>query len=137
MADYISLATSDSSYSKKFKVVMSDYNDGTPVRTESLSKTISGKLSHSIGGIGKEWNVTIRVNMDETLEGYGNTDDLEYFYSLINPVETISDDITFTDHHNDTYTVHMVGNLSKSLLGCELYGDNVSYIYNVRLLRVE
>ena len=135
--DYITFETSDSSLSKKFRVLQQDYDDGTLERSEQLSKTIGGGVDHAMGAIYKTWSMIIRVRHTEDVDGYGDLEDLEYFYSLNNPNGTPSNDITFTDHHLVEYTVHMVGKLTKNLMGTEIVGLQAWYLYKVSLMRVQ
>lgn len=137
--DHIWFKTSDNgaTLSKKFRVLQQDYDDGTLEKTESVNKTIGGGIDHSVGAIYKTWSMIVKVRHTETETDYGDKDDLEYFYSLNNPGGTPSNDITFIDHHQVTYTVHTVGKLTKNLLGCQVEGECAWYLYKLQLLRVQ
>ena len=137
--DYIWLKTSDAgaTLSKKFRVLQQDYDDGTLERSESLDKTVGGGIDHSIGAIYKTWSMIIKVRETESEADYGDKDDLEYLYGLNNPNGTPSDSITFIDHHQVEYTVHMVGKMTKNLLGCEIEGTDAWFLYRIQLMRVQ
>ena len=135
--DYITFETSDEEVEKKFRVLLQDYDDGTEEKAEEVKRTIGGGIDHSVGAIYKTWSMIIRVREEETEDGYGDRDDLVYFYSLNNPNGTPSNDITFTDHHGEEHIVHTVGSLSKDIMGCELEGPDAWYLYRLNLLRVQ
>jgi len=135
--DYIWLKTSDLSIEKKFRVITQDYDDGTLDRSEEINKTVGGGIDHSVGAIYKTWSMIIRVRHTETEENYGDRQDLEDFYSLNNPSGTPSNDITFIDHHQVEYTVHIVGKMTKNLLGCEIEGEYAWYLYKLNLMRIQ
>lgn len=137
--DYIWLKTSDSgtTLSKKFRVIAQDYDDGTLERGGDADITIGGGLSYSMGAIYKTWSTTIKVRHTETETDYGDIWDLEYFYDLNNPNGTPSMDITFIDHHEVTYTVRLVGKMSKSLLSCVITGSCAWFIYKLNLMRIQ
>jgi hypothetical protein len=137
--DYIWLKTSDggATKSKKFRVIQSDYDDGTLEKAEDLKKTIGGGIDHSVGEVYVTWSMVIRVRHEEPEADYGNKEDIEYFYSLNNPNGTPSNDITFIDHHQVEYTVHTVGKLTKNLLGTQIEGECAWYLYKLQLIRVQ
>lgn len=137
--DYIWLKTSDggATKSKKFKVLTQDYDDGTLEKAEEVNKTIGGGIDHSVGAVYKTWAPIIRVRHTETEADYGNVADLEYFFSLNNPNGIPSNDITFIDHHQTTYIVHLVGKLTKNLLSCEIEGTEAWYLYKLNFMRVQ
>lgn len=137
--DYIWLKTSDSgaTKSKKFKVLAQDYDDGTLEKAEEVNKTIGGGIDHSVGAVYKTWAPIIRVRHTESETDFGTVADLEYFFSLNNPNGTPSNDITFIDHHQVSYTVHTVGKLTKNLLGSEIEGSEAWYLYKLNFLRVQ
>lgn len=137
--DYIWLKTSDNGVtkSKKFKVLTQDYDDGTLEKAEEINKTIGGGIDHSVGAVYKTWAPIIRVRHTETEADYGNVADLEYFFSLNNPNGIPSNDITFIDHHQSEYVIHLVGKLTKNLLSCEIEGTEAWYLYKLNFMRVQ
>jgi hypothetical protein len=137
--DYIWFKTSDAgvTLSKKFRFIAENYDDGTLEKAEKINKTIGGGLDHSVGGIYKTWSPIVKVRHEETETDFGNRDDLEYFWSLNDPNGTPSNDITFIDHHQTEYIVHMVGKMTKNLLGTQVDGYCAWYLYKINLMRVQ
>ncbi len=135
--DYIWLKTNDESLEKKFRVLEQDYDDGTLEKSEEVNKTIGGGIDHSIGAVYKTWSPIIRVRHTEPEADYGNMADLEYFFSLNNPNGTPNNDITFIDHHQIEYTVHIVGPLTKSKMGFEIEGECAWFLYRLQFMRVQ
>lgn len=137
--DFVWFKTSDAgaTLSKKFHFIADNYDDGTLEKAEKINKTIGGGLDHSVGGIYKTWSPIVKVRHVETETDFGNRDDLEYFWSLNDPNGTPSNDITFIDHHQTEYVVHMVGKMTKNLLGTQVDGECAWYLYKINLMRVQ
>jgi len=131
--DYIVLQSSNSSISKKFRVLSKDYDDGTPEKSGTPKKTLGGGMSYSVGGIYYSWSPTIRVKHTESESGYGDLQDLIDLYELNNPNGTPSNVITFIDHHNVSHSVLMLGSLRKATLGSEIEGGEAHFIVRVTL----
>lgn len=134
--DYIILETDDRLISKKFTVLKQDYDDGTQERSETIKKTISGGLSKDIGEIYTSWSMIIKVRAEEPKEGYGNRDNLEYFWKLNNPNATPSNIITFVDHRGYEYKVNIKGNMRKNLITVAVEGTEAIYFYRLELIEV-
>lgn len=139
MQDFIWLKTSDAgiTLSKKFRVIAPDYDDGTIERSEDFNKTIGGGFDQSVGAIYKRWGMVIRVRHTEPLVDYGDMDDLVFFYSLNNPNGNPSNKLTLIDHHETEYQVYTSGNLTKSLMGCQIEGECAWYIYGLEFIKVQ
>jgi hypothetical protein len=137
--DYIWLKTSDNgvTLSKKFRVIAQDYDDGTKEKAETVDRTIGGGVDHSVGSVYTTWSPIIRVRAEESETDYGNKSDLEYFYDLVNPNATPSNDVTFIDHHQIEYVVHLVGRMTKNLMGSSVEGTEAWYLYRLSFLKVK
>ena len=134
--DYITLRSSDSSIDKKFRVLATDYDDGTPEKAGTVKRTLGGGIAHSVGGIYYSWAPTIRVRHTEGEPGYGDLQDLIDLYELNNPVGTPSNVITFIDHHNVSHLVLMPGALNKAVLGTEIEGAEAHSIVRITLQEI-
>lgn len=135
--DHIWLKNSDLSLQKKFRVVAQGYDDGVLEKAESLDRTIGGGIDHSVGAVYRQWNPTIKVRHTESETDYGDLDDLETFYNLVNPGGTATNVITFIDHHQATNTVYMVGTFRKQYLGTAIEGANAWLLVRLRLQEVQ
>jgi hypothetical protein len=133
---YIELRNSDSSLDLKFRVIAANYDDGALTKAQRVDRTIGGGLDVSDGGIYKEWNPTVRVRHTETEAGYGTLAELITFYSYTNPNGTPSNLITFTDHHSVEYTIRMLGDFRKALMGVSIEGDQAWSLVTLRLIQV-
>jgi hypothetical protein len=131
---YITLADSNNSKVKYFRVISEGYDDGTLNRAENLTRTIGGGFDHSIGSPYKIWSPTILVRESESVSGYGTASDLEYFYKLNNPNGVPTNTITFTDHHGAAKTVHVTGQMPKQCLGCMIEGAEAWFLYRLQLV---
>jgi len=134
--DYIELETSDSSVIKRFRVIAQGYNDGKLTKAESVERTIGGGIDHSQGATYRSWNPLIRVRHTESDSNYGTLAELETFYSYNDPGGTITPDITLYDHHNQSYTVHIVGDFEKSLMGVRTEGLEAWSLVKLELIEV-
>src|SRR4030043_157480 len=101
---YMTLTNSNSSLSKRFRVIAEGYDNGTPTKNQSLSRTVGGGIDVSQGGILRTWSPTIRVRHTEPVADYGTLANLETFYGYNNPNGTPTDKITFVDHHGTSRT---------------------------------
>jgi hypothetical protein len=134
--DHIWLRNSDLSLEAKFRVVAQGYNDGMLEKAESLDRTIGGGIDHSVGAVYRSWNPTIKVRETESETDYGDISDLKTFYNYNDPGGTPSNDITFVDHHQDTYTVRIVGTYNAQTLGTAIEGAHAWTLVQLRLVEV-
>jgi len=135
---FIWLKTSDgTTISKKFRVIAEGYDDGTPDKTTSIEKTIGGGLDISQGAVYRSWNPVIRVRHTESETDFGNLQDLEDLYSLNDPGGTPSNVITFTDHHDTTHYVMLVGEFRKQLLSAMIEGQYAWYLVRIRMVEMQ
>lgn len=134
--NYIELTTSDSSLSKKFRVLAANYDDGSLEKAQSVTRTLGGGLDASMGAVFKTWNGTVRVRQTETETGYGDLEDLEYLYSLNSPNGTPSNVITFVDHHGQNWEVLMTGPFRKGNMSPIIQGTEAWFLVPIRLERI-
>ena len=134
--EYITLTNSDASLSKRFHVLARGYNDGALEKMEKGERTLGGGIDRSVGAVYKTWNPTIRVWHTVSDSNYGTLAELETFFKYTDPGGTPSNVITFTDHHGTSYSVHMVGNFGKSILGSAVEGTEASVVVQLRLEKI-
>jgi hypothetical protein len=134
--DHIWLKDSDLSVQKKFRVIAQGYDDGTLEKAENIKRTIGGGIDHSVGAVYRSWSPVIRVRQDEPLSDYGSLDDLVYFYSLNEPGGAPSNDITLVDHLGQSWTVHIIGDFRKSLMGVKVEGQDAWSLVRIRMIEV-
>ena len=124
---YFILTNSNSSLSKKFRVILTSYN-ATLEKSQTISKTLDGNLDVSVGGIYETHQYAIRVKQTEDEEDYGSLNDLETFFMLNDPNGTPSNVLTLTDHYGVDYSVYYVGNFSKAIMGVSIEGENAWFV---------
>lgn len=133
---YITLTNSTSTVTKYFRVVADGYDDGLPEKTVSMSKTVGGGIDVSQGAIYKSWSPTIKVRASEPETGYGTMGELETFFSYNNPNGSPSDKITMIDHHGNSYTVVILGDMRKATLSAVIEGNSAWFLVRLRLQQV-
>lgn len=133
---YLILTTSNASLSKRFRVLLADYDDGTPEKSQNMNKTIGGGVDISQGAIYQTWSPTIRVRHTETDSNYGTLAELRTLYELNNPNGTPTDVITMTDHHGTQFYVKILGTLRKAIMGCKIEGTEAWFLVRCQLIEV-
>lgn len=137
MNAYIVLTNSDSSLSKRFRVV----GDGYRPVAEKLGQrrvTVTGRLDNQVGPIVHSWRHILKVYAEDP-DGseYGTLDDLKTFFSY-KPGETPSDVITFTEHDGTTtHEVYLLGSLSERNLTTYLDGPHACFLVEVEMVETE
>ncbi len=133
---YFTLTTSNSSLSKKFKVLYTGYANGLQ-KTSTVEKTVDGNLDISVGSIHEYFTLTVRVRKAENAAGdtagMGDEADLKYFYSLNNPLGTPSNHITMVDHYGNTKTVMFLGDYNPQNQSVMIEGENAWILVNINL----
>lgn len=137
---YFTFTTSDSSVSKRFRVILTGYEENHN-KTQSVNRTLDGTPDISVGSIQRSWNFLVRVRVEEApgdayTPGFGTKDDLLYFYSLNNPNGTPTDVITFVDHYGDTHLVKILGSYSANAMSVIIDGPEALFTVQVSLLKV-
>ena len=118
---YFTLATNSNSLNKRFKVITSGYRRST-YKSESISRTLNGQQDVSRGAIYKIHDYMVKVRETEPDSNYGNLSDLEAFFEFNNPNGTPSDQLTLTDHYNNSYTCIFTKDFIPEPLGVMLEG---------------
>lgn len=135
MANYITLTTSNSSLSKRFKALEMN----TPLlRMDTFDFTLGGKTDKQAGPVIRQWKYLFRVPID-TAEGteYGSYSDFATFFALGNANATPSDVITMTDHWGGTqhtFSVYFEGDAIPTPLTTQITGGNAWYTIPVSFL---
>jgi hypothetical protein len=127
MASFLTLTNSNSSVSKKFRVIFGGYANILD-KAQQIDHTIDGKLDVSVGSIHERYMVTIRTRELELVTDYGSEADLKYFYKLNSPNGVPSNHITLTDHFGKTKTVIMAGDYNSQVQGIMIIGSDSWYL---------
>ena len=132
---YFTLTNSDSSLSKKFRVLHSGWD---PIREKSMSvkKTLDGGLDISSGGIRERHEYLVRVSeLDpEAASGFGSKGDLDTFFSYNSPNGTPSNRLTLTDHFGNSWIAVMAGDFAPKVMGASMEGVTSYFIVKCTFL---
>jgi len=129
MASYFTLQNSNSSLTKRFRVIYGGYAN-TLEKAQTIEKTIAGDLDVSVGSIRESFAFVVRLRYEEENSDYGTLNELKSFYSLNNTLGIPSNQITFTDHYGNQKVVIMAGNFNAQVQGIEIEGTTAWYIVN-------
>lgn len=136
VTDYITLTTSGSDSSKRFKALAMK----TPKnRTDTIDRTVGGKTDKQAGTIIDRWQYGLRVPLHSALTSgsdYGLYSDLETYYGYNNPNGNPSDKFILTDHFGVHHQVIFIGDMSPQPVATILEGDSAWYIVEVNLEEV-
>ena len=143
MAAYIILDNSDSSLTKKFRVLKEGFAERvSKITTQRIA--VTGHLDNQVGPAKRSWSMSLYVygtdptdptGADGDTEGYGTLSHLETFYGYDTPSATPSNVITMTYFDDTTYDVYFVGEFVKAPMGSEITGINA--LYNIRVELIE
>lgn len=133
---YIVLTTSDSSMIKRVPVLVEGYNDGSLQKSQNINKTLGGGIDIAVGGVYRMWNMVVRVRHTETDSNYASLADLEYLYKLNDPGGTPNNILTMTDHLGTNYSVILVGDFQKMILGVQIEGEYAWYNVMLQMMEV-
>lgn len=132
---YFVLTNSNSTLSKKFRVLHSGYN---PVleKAQGAKRTLEGGWDISSGGIRERHEYLVRASFVEleAAAGYGSLEDLKVFYRYNNPNGTPSNRITLTDHFGDSWIVVMDGTFAPQIMGIMTDGPYSYYLVKCAFL---
>lgn len=140
---YITLNNSNSSLTKKFRVVMGGYQK-TVEKVGAQRLTVTGKTDNQVGPAKTRFTYLIQVyetdptdptKSDGNTEGYGTLDHLSTFFSYDSPGGTPSNAITLTDFDGTSYTVYLIGTFTPRPLGSAV--DGLCAVYNVPVQMLE
>ena len=133
---YITLANSDASLSKKFKVVQGSYQVSKR-KTQSMQTTIGGKIDLGQGSVLTVHRYTLKVyGTGAAPTGYGDMANLETLFELSDPGSTPSDVITFIDHLGNSKTVYFLGELNKQPLAYLLDTSDARYMMTIEMVEI-
>ena len=119
---YFVLKTSDTVTEKKFRVVSTGYSRVIQ-KAQSVDYTIDGNVDMAVGSLREQHNYLVKIRETEPITGYGDRDDLIYFFSLNNPNGTPTNVITMTDHYGLVHQAVMVGTFEDNTLSVLIEGD--------------
>lgn len=138
MTKYFTLANSNNSLSKRFRVVADGFVDNLE-KKQDVKTTIDGNLDVSVGSIFRVWQFVVRVRYEEEVDDYSGSDwgtyeDLKRFFRYNNPGGTPSNILTLVDHYGDTYNVIFSENFQGKPFATTLIGTEAWYFVNVTFL---
>lgn len=143
--DYITFSNSNSSLTKKFRVLSSGYER----MREKLGQgrvTVTGRLDNQVGAVRQKWGLMLKVyetdptdpsGNDGNTEGYGTLAHLRTFFSYNDPNATPTNVITFTDHYGTAHSVYLSGSLKEKNQSQMIEGVNAVFHCQVVLEETE
>jgi hypothetical protein len=84
----------------------------TKDKKQNITETIQGGLDVAVGSMYEQHSYLIRLRQQEEDSNFGTKDDLDFFYSLMDPAPTSGSPgllITLTDHYGATKHGYMDG----------------------------
>jgi hypothetical protein len=130
---YFTLTTSNSSLSKRFRVISEGYIEQFE-KKQDVQTTLDGELDVSVGSIFASWSFTVRVRYEEEENDFGTLNDLKQFYLYNRTNGTPSNILTMIDHHGDTHYVIFAGGLQPTPFATALEGTEAWYYVAVNFL---
>lgn len=118
---YFVLVNSTNTVEKKFRVVLGGRRR-TLKKSTNVETTVNGELDISSGSIREIHQYIVKVRETEPETGYGNINDLEYFFRLNSPNASPSMVLTLIDHFGNSHNAIMIGDFSDNLLGIMIEG---------------
>ena len=133
MIDYITLANSNGSLSKRFDLL--DFRPPRP-RSEVSETLSSGRRQITRGRRERVFEVTFLIPEISLDANWGDMADLEQFHGYDMPGATPSDVLTLTLMDESVYQVRWLGNLEPVPQGVILYGSLAYHAVRAELLDI-
>ena len=132
MFDYIILANSNASLSKKFKVLHAGY---VPVleKVGARRLTVTGKVDSQVGPVLRRWRYALLVHASSPPTGYGTLANLKTLFELNDPWETPSNVITLTDFDETTHSVYIAGMFGEKPISYAISGTSARFEVEIML----
>jgi len=113
----------------KFRVI---FGEGyAPMRRKAgvQRRTVTGKMDNQVAPVEREWRYTLKVYASETVQDYGDLDDLKALFGLNDPPHNI---LTLTDAEGEVHEVYFIGDLAETpmvpVLGDAWYRVPVTFV---------
>jgi len=132
MSDFIILANSDSSLSKKFIVLHAGYVPGLE-KVGVRRLTVTGKVDNQVGPVLRRWRYTLLVHASSPPAGYGTLAELKTLFELNDPYETPSNVITLTDFDEANYSVYLTGLLGERPVSYAISGTSAQFEVEINM----
>jgi len=132
--DYITFTNSNSSLSRRFKVVLGSMSKMWQ-KKQTMETTIGGKIDLGQGSSLEIISYALKVPYSAT-PPEGDKADLETFWGYSDPGGTPSDVITIADNLGNSFTAYFLGEMSETPMAYMLDGDDARYIYQVKLIKI-
>lgn len=130
MADYITLANSTATLTKRFTAI--GMGISWP-RRQSRENQSSGALSLVTGRHNLSFSYSLLVPESVSDANYGTMDDLKTFHKLNNPSGSVTDELTLTTNDGTEYQVRFLGEPKLSPKTPFLTGNNAYYAVAIEL----
>ena len=141
---YITLANSNASLVKKFRVLHEGY---APSREKVGARrvTVTGKIDNQVGPVMRSWQFTLKAyetdptdpaKADADNAGYGLVSHLRTFFGYNSPGGAPTNVITFTEHDDtQSHSVYISGIMKSKLLTYSMTGT--SGVFHVPMLLIK
>lgn len=132
MFDYIILANSNASLSKKFIVLHAGYAPALE-KVGARRLTVTGKVDNQVGPVLRRWRYILLVHASSPPTGYGTLANLKTLFELNDPWETPSNVITLTDFDEANYSVYLTGMLGERPVSYAISGTSVYFEVEINM----
>ena len=135
---YITIANSDVSLSKRFRIYAGDGYRPVEEKVETTRPTVTGAIDHQAGPVMARWEYTLKVYHTESNANYGTLAELLSLFRLNDPSPAAgpTDVLTLTPIGEDaSVSVYCVGRWSPELQGQIPNGTSAVYRVHVTLVQ--
>ena len=141
---YITLANSNASLVKKFRVLHEGY---APAREKMGARrvTVTGVIDNQVGPVMRSWQMTLKVyetdptdpnKADAANAGYGLISHLRTLFGLNDPGAVPTNVITFTEHDDtQSHSVYISGIMKSRLLTYSMTGTTGIFYVPMLLIK--
>ena len=134
---YITLANSNASLTKRFRVIATGYRP--LVRKTGVSRrTITGTLDHQVAPLDYRWEFEIKVYETESDANYGTLAQLQTLFELNDPSPGAgaTNVITFTDFNDaNSYSVYIVGDFMPKPVTSTIFGTAAEFRVPITMVK--
>lgn len=130
--DYITLANSNASLSKRFYVLHAGY---APAREKVGARRLSvtGRVDNQVGPVLRRWRYVLLVHAGDPPLHYGVLSEIKTLFSYNDPWATPSNVITLTDFDETAHSVYLTGILSERPISYAVAGDSAYFEVEINM----
>lgn len=132
MVDYITLINSDSSLSKRFKVLHAGYGPGLE-KVGARRLTVTGQVDNQVGPVLRRWRYVLLVHESSPPADYGTLANLKTFFSYNDPNSAPSNVITLVDFNEANYLVYLIGSLEEHPISYAISGTSARFEVEINM----